>query len=405
MKFPFTPDYLDAIPNNLVRLQNQLNDDVIADICRRMRLSGEMTESAIHQIMILQRQGLDLKDIEKRIAATSKRSQKEIEELFDRAVQRNQEYYDYTISKANIVPPVDAAQRLATQAEAIRRQTLDEFNNITQSMGFAVNVGGKTQFLPIAKAYQQTLDNALMKVSSGAFDYNTAIKGAVDELANSGLRYTLKDNSHWVDYASGRHNRIEVAARRSVMTGVSQLTGRYAEQTAEEIGTDLFEVTAHAGARDTGKGFFNHKLWQGKVYSMSGKSRKYPSLVEVCGYGLGGGLMGWNCRHSMFSFLDGVSERTYTDEQLKNIDPPPVTYQGREYNAYQATQMQRKLETAIRDTKRRMVGYNAAGLTKDHTIASIRLQRLQAEYKKFSEAAGLRRQPGRYRVAKEKSKV
>lgn len=209
MKYPFTPDYLDALPNNLVRLQNKLNDDIIADICRRMRLSGELTESAIHQIMMLQRQGLNLKDIEKRIAATSKQSRKEIDELFDRAVKRNQEYYDYTISKANIVPPVDAAQRLATQAEAIRRQTMDEFNNITRSMGFAVNVGGKTQFLPIAKAYQQVLDNALMKVSSGAFDYNTAIKGAVDELANSGLQ--------WVDYASGHRNRIEVAARRAVI--------------------------------------------------------------------------------------------------------------------------------------------------------------------------------------------
>lgn len=393
MKYPFTPDYLDAIPNNLVRLQNQLTDDVIADICRRMRLSGEMTESAIHQIMILQRQGLDLNDIEKRIVATSKQSREEIDELFDRAVQRNQEYYDYVISKADIVPSVDAAQRLTTQAEAIRRQTLDEFKNITRSMGFAVNVGGKTQFMPIAKAYQQILDNALMKVSSGAFDYNTAIKGAVDELANSGLQY--------IDYASGWHNRIEVAARRAVMTGVSQLTGRYAEQTAEDIDSDIMEVTAHVGARDTGKGFLNHKLWQGKLYSLSGKSKKYPSIKEVCGYGLGGGLMGYNCRHSMYPFLEGVSERTYTDEQLQNIDPPPITYQGREYNAYQATQMQRKLETAIRDTKRRMVGYKAAGLTDDHATASIRLRRLMSEYKQFSEAANLRTQPGRYRVAKE----
>lgn len=387
MKYPFTPDYLDAIPNNLVRLQNQLTDDVIADICRRMRLSGEMTESAIHQIMILQRQGLNLTDIEKRIAATSKQSKKEIDELFDRAVQRNQEYYDYAISKADIVPPVDAAQRLATQAEAIRRQTLDEFNNITRSMGFAVNVGGKTQFLPIAKAYQQTLDNALMKVSSGAFDYNTAIKGAVDELANSGLQY--------IDYASGWHNRIEVAARRAVMTGIGQITGHYSEMLAEDLGTDIVEITAHGGARPS------HAVWQGKLFSLSGDSKKYPSLKTETGYGTGPGLKGWNCRHDFFPFLEGISERVYTDEQLRNIDPPPFTYQGREYNAYQATQMQRKLETSIRDTKRRMVGYNAAGLTDDHTTASIRLRRLMSEYKQFSKAADLRTQPGRYRMAKE----
>lgn len=395
MKWPFTPDYLDAIPNNLVRLQNQLTDDVIADICRRMRLSGEMTESAIHQIMTLRNKGLDLSYIENRIMETNHLSRQEFNSIFDRAVERNQEYYDYMISKADIVPSGFSLERKSTEFEAIRRQTLDEFNNITRSMGFAVNVGGKMQFLPIAKAYQQTLDNALMKVSSGAFDYNTAIKGAVDELSNSGLQY--------IDYASGWHNRIEVAARRAVMTGISQLSGRYAEQAANDLQTDLFEVTAHIGARDTGKGYLNHKLWQGKVYSMSGKSRKYPSLKEACGYGLGGGLMGWNCRHSMFAFLEGVSKRTYTDEQLRNIDPPPITYQGREYNAYQATQMQRKQETAIRDTKRRMVGYNAAGLTDEHTTASIRLRRLMGEYKQFSKAADLRTQPERYRVAKERT--
>lgn len=394
MKWPFTPDYLDAIPNNLVRLQNQLTDDVIADICRRMRLSGELTESALHQIIALRDKGIDLSYIEKRIAETSHLTKQEFDDIFDRAIERNQEYYDYIIKKSDIVPSGFSLERKAAEFEAIRRQTLNEFSNITRSMGFAVNVGGNIQFLPIAKAYQRALDNALMKVSSGAFDHNTAIKGAVDELARSGLQY--------IDYSSGWRNRIEVAARRAVMTGVSQLTGRYAEQTMEDLGTDLVEVTAHSGARDTGKGYLNHKLWQGKVYSMSGSSPKYPSLKEVTGYGLGGGLMGWNCRHSMFAFLEGVSERTYTDKQLRNIDPPPITYQGREYNAYQATQQQRKLETAIRDTKRRMAGYDAAGLDQYHTDASIRLRRLMSEYKQFSEAADLRTQPGRHRVAKER---
>lgn len=73
-------------------------------------------------------------------------------------------------------------------------------------------------------------------------------------------------------------------------------------------------MTAHGGARP------EHAEWQGKVYSRSGKSKKYPSLVDKTGYGTGPGLGGWNCRHSMFPFYEG-STRAYTDEELEELKP------------------------------------------------------------------------------------
>lgn len=388
MKYPITPDYLASAPDPLVKLYSDLESKILEDICRRFKLSGEATESAIAQIKILQERGYSFEDIEKVIKDTLKLSEKDLDEIFDRAVERNKQYYDRLIEKSDIV----SAEHKTHDREiaAIRKQTHDEFVNLTQSLGFAIRTGAKTDFLPIAKTYQKILDDAAAQVMSGGMDYNTAIKAAVKRLTDSGLQV--------VDYASGWHNRVDVAARRAVMTGVSQLSAQYAEQTAEILKTDLREVTAHQGARDTGTGWQNHKSWQGKVYSVSGTHQKYPSIYEVCGWGEVDGLEGANCRHHHFPFVEGVSERTYTDEQLAKIDPPPFEYQGRIYTAYEATQKQRQIETSMRKYKRDVIGYDAAGLTEDAQDAAIKLGRLSKEYKAFSKAAGLTTQPERARV-------
>lgn len=388
MKYPITPNYLASAPDPIVKIFVDLEEYILKDICRRFKLSGEATESAIAQMKILQERGADLEDIEKYIKKALNLSDKEMNDIFDRAVERNRKYYDHLIEKSDIVS-VDS-KGLDREIEAIRNQTHDDFYNLTQSMGFAIKTGAGTEFLPIASTYQKVLDDATSQVVSGGMDYNTAIKTAVKRLTDSGLQV--------VDYASGWHNRADVAARRAIMTGVSQLSAKYAEQTAAALGTDLREVTAHSGARDTGTGWQNHKSWQGKVYSVSGNHPKYPSIYEVCGWGNVDGLEGANCRHHHFPFVEGISTRAYTDDQLANIDPPPFEYQGRTYTAYEATQKQRQIETSMRKYKRDVIGYESAGLAEEAQEASIRLQRLSKEYRKFSKAAGLRTQPERAQV-------
>lgn len=388
MKYPITPEYLTGAPDPIVELFADLEETILADICRRFRVSGEATESAIAQIKILQERGVKLGDIEKAIKKTLNLSEKELDEIFGRAVERNKEYYDELIQKADIVGA--DYKGIESAVEAIRKQTHDEFVNLTQSLGFAIRTGTNVEFLPIAKTYQKVLDDAATQVMSGAFDYNTAIRNAVKRLTDSGLQM--------VDYASGWHNRADVAARRAVMTGVSQLSSQYSEAVADILETDYREITAHQGARDKGVGWQNHKAWQGKVYSLK-TGDKYPSIYEVCGWGEVDGLEGANCRHHHFPFVEGVSERRYTDEELKNIDPPPFEYQGKTYTAYEATQKQRQIETAMRKCKREIIGYEAAGQSEAAQDSSIKLRRLSAEYKAFSKAAGLREQPERARVA------
>jgi hypothetical protein len=393
VKYPITPDYLENVPNYIVQLYRDLEDFTISDICRRLKLSGEMTNSAIDQINALRSKGYDLSYIEKRIRETLHLSQQEYNEIFDRAIERNQEYFDYTIKKADLTYSTFTLAAKEAEFEAIRAQTLNEFKNITQSLGFAIRgADGKVEFLPIAKAYQKILDDAEMQVWSGTVDYNTAIRGAVKKLTDSGLQT--------VDYASGWHNRVDVAARRAVMSGVSSISGKYSEQLGETLNTRYVEVTAHAGARDKGEGIENHKQWQGQWYYWSRSGEKdplgqYDDFVEKTGYGEGAGLCGWNCRHHWFPVVPGVNEPTYSKEQLANIDPPPFTYQGREYTHYESTQKQRQIETAMRNCKRKIIGYDAAGDTEAADTYRSRLRALSSEYKQFSKAAGLRTQPER----------
>lgn len=393
-----TPEYLQDAPNNLIRLYEDFEEDVLNDLCRRLKLSGTVTESALNQIRALQQQGQDFRYIEERLRQLTGASQKELDRMFDDAIERNAAYYRGVIVKLEITAPVDDWESmLLQQTDAIRRQTQDEFKNLTQSMGFAMRTGGKVQFYGIAEAYQHALDKATLKISSGAFDYNTAFRDAVRELTDSGVQM--------VNYASGWHNRVDVATRRAAMTGISQISGRYAEQSMQIMDTRYVETTAHTGARNIQgpNGWEAHTAWQGQWFYWSKNGERdplgrYPDFVQKTGYGYGSGLKGWNCRHDFFPVIPGINEPTYSAEDLKNIDPPPFEYQGKTYTAYEATQKQRQIETKMRELKRRLIGFSASGDETAYTSNAIRLNRLSAEYKSFSRAAKLRTQPERARV-------
>lgn len=386
--YPFSPDLLDAMPEELTELFRALEITLLEEICSRLKASDQLNEVTVQDIRVLRSHGIDLKEIEKAIRKTSGISETKLNELLDDVVERNQKYYTELIDLAHITQPETLVS--VEDTWAIYEQTKQTMRNITRSMGFLVDAG-RTMLSP-AKAYQWALDNATMQIQSGAINYNQAIKTAVKQLADSGLTV--------VDYESGHRDQIDVAARRAVMTGVNQICAKYTEESAQYLETLYFEVSAHAGARDKpgSSPWSSHKDWQGKVYSIRAGDI-YPSIYEVCGLGAVDGLEGANCRHRRNVWVEGVSERTYTDEQLEHIDDGlGCTFDGKTYTAYEATQMQRRVERQIRAQKRLVNAYKAADLTDDATVANIKLRRLNAKYRGFSKAAGLPEQPERLKV-------
>ena len=248
-----TPNELESLPKALEKHFSDLENRVMSDIVRRLKNAGEMTSSAEYQVGRLLSLGVTQNDIEKLIGNTLEISHNEVSKIYDDIIAKGYERDLKLIKSAGgDVVPYKGNKSLQQLISAVKFQTNDTFKNITQSLGFAVKQNGKMTFKPIADYYQKTLDGAVFDITTGVFDYNTVLKRTVSEMTNSGLRS--------VDYASGHSDRVEVAARRAVMTGVNQVTARITEQNMDILGTEYVEVSWHSGARPS------HQEWQGKIY-------------------------------------------------------------------------------------------------------------------------------------------
>ena len=369
-----TPKQLQNIPENIVKLYRDLEEFIIDDIARRISKAGEVTSTAKWQLE--RAKDLSMDNIEKEIERVLGLANEELENTFKQSaltsVQAESKIYKEAINKEIKIKGNTLLEKVL---EAAIKQTKGELKNISQSLGFAQIINGKIVYKDIAKFYQDSVDLALMQVNSGVLNSNEAIKQAVKKLADSGLRT--------IDYENGWSNRVDVAVRRAVVTGSNQMCHKMTELTMKELECEFVETTAHAGARP------DHQEWQGQVFCYKGKSDKYPDFVEKTRYGYGDGLGGYNCRHSFYPFFPGISKRAYSEEHLNNIDPEPFEYDGKTYTYYEALQRQRKLETSIRQKKRELITYNAAGLKDEFNNSSILLNRLKSEYKSFSNAGDL----------------
>ena len=382
-----TPEYLQGLPAELEKLYLKLEEDIIADICRRIKLAGQLTDTAEYQVLRMKELGAGTEYIKRKIAEYSQLSDDAVDRMFFDAAQVSDDFYREAYSKANkdYVPFEynDFFQQIVT---ANINQTNGELRNFTRSMGFSYRgSNGVRRFHDTAETYRDCLDYAFTQVETGAVDYITAVRNAARRLTESGLQF--------VDYSSGVVNHADVAVRRAVLTGISQVTGKIAEHNAAELDTDIVEVTAHAGARP------DHAEWQGGWYSLSGKSKKYRSLAEATGYGRVDGLKGANCRHDFYPVIEGIDKPMYTAEELANIDPPPFTDKnGKTYTYYEATQRQRAMERAIRKTKREILAADSSGDSDMFAAKSVLLRRQREEYDRFSKAAGLLTQNERNQV-------
>ena len=383
------PYQLSKIPDNIVNIYRDLEDWIIEDISRRIAKAGTITDTATWQIERAKEFGMAQETLKKKIKETLKLSDKEIDKLFKDSAIKSIEQDNVLYEQAGLTPMhYEESEVLRNYLIGAIKQTKGEFKNISGTLGFCVKgVNGKVLNKSLTKTYINTMDFVQMQVSSGVCDYQTAVRNAVKKLAQSGVRT--------IDYSTGWHNRVDVAVRRATLTGVNQMSRQMTDYMHDEMiprNEQYVETTAHSGARPS------HAQWQGQVFKVVGSTKEYKNLADVTGLGRVDGLLGANCRHSYFPFIPDVSVRTYTKEQLKNIDPEPFKYNGRTYTYYEATQQQRKMETNIRATKREIIGYNAARDKEAFTNASIKLQQQKKAYKEFSNAAGIRQKKERTQV-------
>lgn len=350
------PKEMEHLPLQLEKMFLELQNRIMRDVVRRIKKTGGITSTADYQLNRIQIIGNSTEFIESEIRRLSGLTDPELWEIYDTVIEK-----DYTRTKeiyeqvnAHFTPYEDNEQ-MQTWAKAILSQTKHEIQNIARSMGFALDYGGKKVFTPFSEYYQKYLDRACLDIVTGAFDYNTVLRRVVKEMTASGIRT--------VNYASGYGNRVPVAVRRAVMTGVHQLAAQINEQVAKDLGTDTYEVTWHAGHRPS-------HWWGGNVYTKQ-------ELISICRLGDVDGLCGANCKHSYFAFVEGVSVRTYTPKQLREMEANEQvarSYQGKIYNAYEAQQRQRTLETRMRKQR------SDIDLLKKGKASQLDIQAAQSKY-------------------------
>lgn len=370
-------EYKEKLSGKIEKNFSDLEMRIMEDIIRRIKKTGEITSTADWQINRLLVLGNSSEDIERMLKEALDASYPEMFELYDKVIDweyvRNKDIYEQ-INQRFI--PYEENTMLQQLTEGCIRQTKEELENITQSLGFCLDYGnGRKVMTPLAQIYQGYLDAAMLDITSGAFDYNSVLRRVVKQLTNSGLRS--------VDYASGHSNRVNVAARRAVMTGITQLSGQIADMNAEELGTDYFEIDWHAGARPT------HQVWQGRVYSKE-------ELVSVCGLGSVTGLEGANCYHGRYPFFPGISVRNWSDEWLDakiKEENTPKKFRGKEYTVYEAKQKQRQMETAMRAQRQKVKLLQSGGADPDEVmLARCKYQGQLDEYGVFSKKMKLKQE-------------
>lgn len=392
----------------IIPMFQDLEQDTIQDIARRLRKEKRWTESAELQAKALESLGHSPSEIQTRVLdelhadkdfidmmnENTLEHKKLVRERIRETVDSAQAHGDKIIGRAGDMSFADDVAFWKTKGQHLKsspalkqisaessKRLEHELKSLTHSTGFKF-IGAPVS---VDQAFNHSMDKAVMNVASGAFSSEQAVEQVVSELEKSGLRY--------VNYASGITRGIDVAAHLAVRTTLNQMAADISMSNAEQLGTDLVEVSSHGGARD-GDGHANHAGWQGKVYSISGKAHpkeskrlgyKILSLEAVTGYPHDpAGLCGYNCKHTFYPFIEGISDPTPLEKE-----PEPVKVDGRTYTFYQATQYQRRLERELREFKRQYLGGQ-------NMTAAITAK--EQQYARFCEKAGLKQNLNRLYV-------
>lgn len=359
---------------------SELEVRIMTDIVRRIKENSFASASVDWQISRLQQLGMAEEDIRGWIQSALQATDAEMDRIFSDEVYKQYYEQEHFFKLAGMQQiPLEENFVLQQLIEATKKQLQGEYKNLTGSMGFAIRnpATGRIQSSPLLEYYRTTMDQAVIDIKSGAFDYNTVLKRTVNQMTASGLRY--------IEYDSGHRDRIDVAARRAILTGFRQVQGKIMEMLANQLGTDLYEVSYHVGARPT------HQPWQGKVWSMQ-------ELKQVCGLGEITGLKGINCYHDYKPIPPGA-KRTYTDEQLQKMleeENTPKEYNGKQYTTYEALQQQRKMERGMRAQRQKIKLLQQGGADEQEIIlAKAKYQGQMQTYKDFSEKMKLPEQKAR----------
>ena len=343
-----SPKWLARCTAPIAELYAQAESSILDDMAGRISTYDFYIPAAQYQEEKLTMMGMTRQEIIAELSKRTGKTRQEIQAVMEAGAEETHNSDGAIYEQAGKEVPEKISPQMRRIIRSGLKQTAGLFDNLT-----------KTTAKTATRQFEKALDLAWLQVSTGAMDPQSATRHAIKSLCKAGIQA--------ISYPTGHSDTLEVAVTRALRTGVNQTALKMQEQLADEMGSDLVEVTAHAGARP------DHAKWQGKVYSLTGKTPGYQTLAKATGYGTGAGLGGWNCRHSFFPHFPGQSSTYSKDELEEYTRPDAVEYNGKKMSLYEAEQTQRSIERQIRRWKRENNALKAAGLDTTESAAKIKL--------------------------------
>ena len=367
----------DLLMQNVVGWENS----TLQRIGKRIKKYGKLSLADVKSINNIAVVKQDMDAITKELAKVTGYNISQIEQMYGELLEEqhlaNQPLYDYRGKK---FVPFAENRELQAIARAYAKTTGETMINLSkisaQNLGVVKNINGKNVFEPLEKFYTEALDKAVMQVTSGATDFHTAMRETIQTLGGSGMS---------VNYGSGVHRRLDTAVRQSLLWGAKQTSIAYNEMIYDELGCTGYEVDWHSNPRP------NHEFMQGKQFVV-GKARTINGVHFDSFDEAEKRLQDYGCLHFKTPIICGVSEPRYSPEELKRLNEQNAkryTIDDKEYSGYEVTQMQRRLESSVRNEKTTRDLAKASGDNALVKRCNERIKAYQGKYEEISEITGI----------------
>lgn len=390
-------DSLEKLSERLVNRIEELNLYMINKLGEQIVDIGTLTPSQLHEVFQSVKYGNNLDDIVYKIAEITDKNVNDIYAIFEEVAKQNQEYAKQFYEYKNIkFIPFDENKLLQQQVRNIAQATVNEYLNMSKTLAFATNKNGVRKFTKLSDIYQEITDEAILSISQGRESYNTVMKRTMRELTRNGLRT--------IDYETGYSRRADSSVRMNIMDGVRRLNRELQTQFGEEFGADGVEVSHHKNSAPD-----HIDTVDGQQFSKKGeiivKNIKYKDY-ETVNNSLDRHVGELNCYHFIYSIVLGISKPLYSKEELeadKKANIKGFDFDGEHYTMYEGTQLQRQIETKIRQYKDRQIGAKAINDMDEVYHCETKIRQLTGKYQKLSDVSGLPTKVDRLRVEGYKS--
>lgn len=404
-------EVMERVIERLTQRIDTTNEFILKQVGESIKKIGALTPTEAHRVTQILKYGGDYNKIVNELAKMTRLNKKDIYEIFEEVAKQDyafaKQFYE---AKGKPYIPYDENIALQTQVKALARQTANEFVNLTKTMAFASVVDGEVVYSPIADAYHEILDKALLSVSQGKTTFDEQLRQSMQELASNGITA--------VEYESGRTLRLDSALRMQMRGGLRELHNQTQMLLGEEFGSDGVEISVHFNPAP------DHEFVQGKQFSTNqydkngklikkGEFEKFQNDEDAVSYdgtffsadynGHDRRSIGeYNCYHYVFAIVLGVNKPEYTNKQLNQIirtNNKGFKFEGKHYTNYEGTQLQRKLELAIRKQKDIQILGRSSGDKELVGKSQEKIRLLSEKYNDLSKASGLPTKKQRMRVS------